>query len=684
MEFDREGLQEFVASGDKSPPPVFVGRKEILQDIEATSRRSWKGSEALVHGNPGETRVVQGAPGAGKSSIIVELTNRLQEKNRDFEGTPSAPVPRVVNISPEMVVENLPSVLSILAGAAGLSTSAWWNLNTKISAGATIGVAHLEGEVGKPSRNQKKPESISELAEIHPPNKWQAPVIVAIDEAQRFDGGRFTAHARFLQSIHDSKLGLPLMLVLAGLGDTAERASDMSLTRGKKVHEIGSLDPEEVGGFMLSCCRRFGMNPLGHEERIMELAAPCEGWPRHLHFALQTLGREALKSGGDLSGVAWKKIRQEAAQSRTRYYQGQQSPTMKIASALVGKVLVEFQNKSKITDVINAIINHAGSNNGVEWQLPVDMTPQSLVYHLVHQGALLENVDNTISLGIPSFRSYLIETGGFTLAPPTDDMIRQARNHCRMHGKSLSEWREQGSFLDKELQAAEQYIKRKRDELDKTGILSFQRKRQLQEDLAKGEVQLGEIRERQRSRLPPPLPPSPTTLGIARCMTISEVKKVAALEKVKELEKKQIFLPAKPPVSAGYVTEVAPAETLLFVVGNQAHVMPSGSHGRKWHHFAIWAGKDVEQLQTLKVAFPETRIVVEPGLRSIWPGNIPAVESEEANRLMHETGLSSHLQDVDLARDDPGNVNAPASDNQMAVGREKDPETGLGTPKMGM
>ncbi len=61
-------------------PPVFVGREGILYDLEAASRRSWKGAGSLVYGNPGETCVVQGAPGAGKSSIIVELTNRLQEK----------------------------------------------------------------------------------------------------------------------------------------------------------------------------------------------------------------------------------------------------------------------------------------------------------------------------------------------------------------------------------------------------------------------------------------------------------------------------------------------------------------------------------------------------------------------------------------------------------------------------
>ena len=536
MEFDREELQEFVASGDKSPPPVFVGREDILQDIEATSRRSWKGPEALVHGNPGETRVVQGAPGAGKSSIIVELTNRLQEKIRDSDETPSVSVPRVVNISPEMVVENLPGVLTILAGAAGLSTSAWWNLYAKIRAGATIGVAHIGGEVGKPSRNQKPPENISELAGLYPPNKWKAPVIVAIDEAQRFDGERFTAHARFLQAIHDNKQGLPLKLLLAGLGDTAARASSMDLTRGKEIHEIGSLEPDEVGTFMLACCRRFGIDPQGHEERLVELAAPCEGWPRHLHFALQSLGREALKAEGDLANVSWENVNKQAQESRTRYYQDQQSQEMKLSSSLVGKLLREYRPDNKLPDVIDNITLHAGGGTGIKWLIPEGMTAQSFADHLIHRGVFLEKNDQTISFAIPSFRSYLVKAGGLSLPPPSDDMIRQARNLCQKHKQSLDEWREQVAQLDKELQSAEQYLAGLRDEFGKIGFLSFQRKRQLKEDLAKGEDQLAEIKKKILNYPSPPMPPSPKTLGIARCPITVEAARKEAKEKVKILE----------------------------------------------------------------------------------------------------------------------------------------------------
>ncbi len=62
-----------------------------------------------------------------------------------------------------------------------------------------------------------EPEDLSEAMVRFPPERWQAPVIVAIDEAQRFSGSGETDHVRFLQYLHDADQRLPLTLVLAGL-----------------------------------------------------------------------------------------------------------------------------------------------------------------------------------------------------------------------------------------------------------------------------------------------------------------------------------------------------------------------------------------------------------------------------------------------------------------------------------
>ncbi len=56
---DVERIREYLRQGEGAPPPVFVGRDAILADILKASRES--------AGQPKMTRIVQGAPGAGKS-----------------------------------------------------------------------------------------------------------------------------------------------------------------------------------------------------------------------------------------------------------------------------------------------------------------------------------------------------------------------------------------------------------------------------------------------------------------------------------------------------------------------------------------------------------------------------------------------------------------------------------------
>ena len=61
---DEMGLREFVAAGEGSPPPVFVGREDVISDILAAAERAWT-PEGSRHGEPKMTRILQGAPGSG-------------------------------------------------------------------------------------------------------------------------------------------------------------------------------------------------------------------------------------------------------------------------------------------------------------------------------------------------------------------------------------------------------------------------------------------------------------------------------------------------------------------------------------------------------------------------------------------------------------------------------------------
>ena len=75
--YDENGLRDFIAAGEKSPPPVFVGREDVISDILAAAKRAWRPGKGR-HGEPGMTRIVHGAPGSGKSSVLGEMQSRCR------------------------------------------------------------------------------------------------------------------------------------------------------------------------------------------------------------------------------------------------------------------------------------------------------------------------------------------------------------------------------------------------------------------------------------------------------------------------------------------------------------------------------------------------------------------------------------------------------------------------------
>ena len=84
---DIAGLRAFALEDDRLPPPAFVGRQDIIADIEHAVAEAAAGGTAVR----GRTRLVFGAPGAGKTALLNELARRWRARAAD--GDASAPVP---------------------------------------------------------------------------------------------------------------------------------------------------------------------------------------------------------------------------------------------------------------------------------------------------------------------------------------------------------------------------------------------------------------------------------------------------------------------------------------------------------------------------------------------------------------------------------------------------------------
>ena len=423
MTFDAQGLLEFTKKTEGAPPPVFAGRGDVLDDIEDAAGLAWESKDPAPDAPPTakggaakNTRIVQGAPGAGKSSILAELVRRSAKD----DGAESRA--RVVTFESSEIVENLPQVLRTVAAAASLKRSRWREILGNVVVGLNAGLPSVSFDIGRLT-DVSAPENLSDLAGRHPREEWEAPVIVAVDEAQALPGDMTAKHALFLRGIHNAVRGLPLSLVLAGLGNTRDAAHQMDLTRGTTIHEVGGLSTEESAGLMVDFCRHFGIDPSGHEERLDALASPCEGWPRHLHFAMQALAAEALRCEGNLAGVDWAGCGNEAAESRTRYYSGQQSAAMTGSASLVAGVMRSLVPDMKMGEVLEAIwrLERDSRDKGPQWSLPKDLDVHGFYAHLVHRGALQERADHTVHCPIPSFRTHLVRAGGLHMAEAIRD-----------------------------------------------------------------------------------------------------------------------------------------------------------------------------------------------------------------------------------------------------------------------
>ena len=359
------------------------------------------------------TTVVQGAPGAGKSALIDELRERSASTRAHLPEQS-----RVVTLSSEELMDGLPDVLELIGLAGGLSPEMWKGISSSLALGVDLQAIKAQAALSSTAPDRTCLENVLSLAKRFPARKWQGPVIVCIDEAQNLTEDRHASHAVFLRTLHNGRSTLPLSLVLGGLGDTADVAGGLGLTR-LYVREIENLstepDPErggyvEVMDLMLSFCDHFGIETNGQESRLTALAAPCEGWPRHLHFALQAMGRSVLKTDGDLAAIDWPEAMRESAESRQGYYHLQQSREMMNASILVARVMAESEDGMHPGEIQGIIEGNVADRPGQ--RLPKGKDAEDFLNHLIHRGGLHMKPDRTIHCPIPSFRNFLLKAGG--------------------------------------------------------------------------------------------------------------------------------------------------------------------------------------------------------------------------------------------------------------------------------
>lgn len=280
-----EFLRSRAGTAARSYPWAFAGRHEEVSRILALSQ------SLPPEGASSQTLLIQGAPGSGKTSLLIHA-QRMLDENRDWGTAPchieTPPDTRqavsevygyiaekLAGAPPPPLFDTTQRTTKGRAGVGGISaerTHTTTSLPPVFAGAASIAAWHRAG--------QKEEEK-----------GWgpEQRMIVFLDETQGVKPD--SPAAELLRDLHTQRR-IPVLLVCAGLSNSALRLGQAGLSRIENVLTLGGLTIEEA----VDCTSRTLRQALDHgvrgEQAHVEtwggrIARAADGWPRHLHTYLQ-------------------------------------------------------------------------------------------------------------------------------------------------------------------------------------------------------------------------------------------------------------------------------------------------------------------------------------------------------------------------------------------------------------
>ena len=270
-----ERMRLYANTLERASPPVFVGREREL--------RTLSGAVGLVASeNPrGMTHIVQGVPGAGKSSLCDEFLGLTQ--GTDIAGKvalcakmdPSAldaPPLRLV----AAVTEQLRRTHALLTGVRGLAATGRRHMGLLLDAAGQLAFKTGEHQLNAQAHGLTDESPLPTCINAHADHMWpdNAVIVLAFDEMQECPVTERTRTAlRILnERLHDARI----LVACFGLHTTDTFMSeDLRLSRipADAVLNIGALNPGEGRQVLTETLDYFGV------------AADDSAWLHHLRLA---------------------------------------------------------------------------------------------------------------------------------------------------------------------------------------------------------------------------------------------------------------------------------------------------------------------------------------------------------------------------------------------------------------
>lgn len=397
-----------------APPAGLFGRKRelralggMLELVSVADRRDFAGC----------TQVITGAPGAGKSALLVELQERWKDRTAIIDLEPHA------FSDPDYALRRL---ARSLVSEFGRLTRARIRLNARLRGVDFFGI---KVDVA-PSGPELPLRALADLRTALPDEAADIPIAVFVDEAQTLahdmEAGNASKQSSLLMDLHSGTHGLRILPVFSGLNHTVEHLAALGVSRlgANSVHVLGCLSPTETTANLQTALRILGVEGHPAAERwLNESVARSCGWPQHITscikgLALALLPDDDAESLRPLTRDACRDAVAQGESSRQEYYGARLAPFQDIAPALKAVVAAIREARSKGRPGVDRIairkaIGESAEDmrsQGMLWTIDLASVPDMLVHHGILQQA--PEADSLWTVPIPSLADRILALPG--------------------------------------------------------------------------------------------------------------------------------------------------------------------------------------------------------------------------------------------------------------------------------
>jgi len=426
------GLEPYLMMSERGHPIAFEGRADPQKAVKNKIQRlrSGYGPEDC------NTIIVEGAPGAGKTSLLRHIKEKISSEkiNQDViplmfgSGAVNDPVLFLQEFLKHRKVDFERLSYSYTKKGTGKVDFKLFQMGR--------GVSHHFPSLADRVRNS--PGEVWGVIRESLKNNDDPIFLLLIDESQRIEKNSENTNTLVVDMHNVMDLGgLKIIPVFAGLSDIARCLAKVGITRpADSKFKLRLLEPEEGAHVCLSTIKKLKIDKLLNDEDLklvcMLLDNASDGWPRHLHHYLRYFVNEVFNSHRDgRDNMDLRYVLDLGHDNRIRYYQDRMNLVeFDLGGTVLNRIARESEADStmsleELTEAFEGVIDDV-------------QEVKALINSYVHIGILDENLDGTYEFPIPSLQTFLANDRDVAA---TTKIMQRVR--VRLSGQSLCKvkWR---------------------------------------------------------------------------------------------------------------------------------------------------------------------------------------------------------------------------------------------------